>query len=58
MNEYKRVVLEKYGWELRDADELDKKKIHRDSKKYLRKLSRKRLKNKDRKSYSELKWYA
>lgn len=49
MNEYKRVVLEKYSWELRDADELGKKKIHRDDKKYLRKLSRKRLKNVDRK---------
>lgn len=55
MNEYKRVVLEKYGWELRDANELDKKKIHRDNKKYLRKLSRRRLKNKDRKSYSDFK---
>ncbi len=51
MNEYKRVVLEKYSWELRDANELDKKKIHRDNKKYLRKLTRKRLKNEDRKSY-------
>lgn len=58
MNEYKRVVLEKYSWELRDADELDKKKIHRDNKKYLRKLTRKRLKNEDRKSYGEFKWYA
>ena len=58
MNEYKRVVLEKYGWELRDADELDKKKIHRDSKKYLRKLSRKWVKNKDRKADGECKEYA
>lgn len=55
MDQYKRVVLETYGWELADAEEYSKKKIHRDSKKYLRKLSRKRLKNEDRKVYGEFK---
>ena len=54
MDDFKKKTLNTYGWELSYANELGKHKLRSEDKKSIRRLSRSKLKNYDRKIINNL----
>lgn len=50
MDDFKKKALNTYGWELSYSEELGKHKLGSKEKKFIRRLSRSKLKNYDKKN--------
>ena len=56
MDDFKKKTLNTYGWELSYSNELGKYKLRSEDKKSIRRLSRSKLKNYDRKIINNLQY--